>query len=288
MPEINFEPIQGTKDQYILVTGATGFIGVNLCMFLTKVGYNLITFSRSGTSIIGEDICKKWFLGDSIDLSDLPTPTTAIHLAHDFNGKIGGDITISGTLQLISSLRSIGVKHQIFVSSYSAGPHAKSRYGKTKARIESALINETDITIARPGLVIGGHGIYGRIIAWAQKYNIAPLPDGGNGLVPIIGIDQLCEELLTICLCPPKRGYANLFENDLCSLRQLITAATQTAGKSPIIIPIPTKILLPLLQAIEKMGIPLPVTSDSLLGFAMNQRAQHKSTLKAKSDASFD
>ena len=264
---------------HILITGATGFIGRHLVHYAANSGHSVIALSRSGAEVAGARTQIAWVLGELPNLSASQSIDAAIHLAHDFGSDDGANRTITGTIDLFEMLVQTGVRRQIFVSSYSAGPHAKSIYGLTKGQIESALKVDSSAVIVRPGLVLGSGGIYGRMSSWARHWPIVPLPDGGRGVVPIIAIEHLCQELVWLCeTTDPPREF-NAFHEDQISLRDLVLKVAIEAGRKPWILPIPTAFLLPLLRAAEALGVKLPVHSDSLIGFTSNQLARHKASL---------
>ena len=263
----------------ILVTGATGFIGKHLVRFLANSGHSIIALSRSGEKVGGANTQIAYMLGELPNLSSSLSIEAAIHLAHDYRSGDGANRTITGTIDLFESLVQIGVRRQIFVSSYSAGPHAQSIYGRTKGSIEALLKEEPSALIVRPGLVIGSGGIFARIASWARHWPIVPLPDGGRGVVPIIEIERLCQEIAQLCeMADPPREF-NAFHESKISLRDLVLNVAREDGRKPLILPIPTTCLLPLLRLAEVLGVKLPVSSDSLIGFVSNQMAEHPANL---------
>ncbi|MBL8790766.1 MAG: NAD(P)-dependent oxidoreductase [Rhizobiales bacterium] len=258
----------------ILLTGATGYIGQAFARHAARNGQRVIGLSRSA-SVTG-DLCSHhaWQLGDDLP-AGLPVPTAALHLAHDFSGEAGAARTIHGTTRLVEQLLRLGVERQVFVSSCSAGPHAASLYGRTKTEIETRLKPLPGLCIARPGLVLGDGGIFGRIVAMARRLPIVPLPDGGKGRVPVIPIDRLCRELLGLCTGPVPPQDINLFLPAMPTLRQLVEAALAASGQRKGFLPVPVAAVLPVMRMLERLGIHLPVSSDSLLGFSRNQSASH-------------
>lgn len=263
----------------ILILGASGFIGTHLVCELGSSGHEVIARCRSGLVAGFTGNCRAWELGNSIEIPpDVPIDC-AIHLAHDFGGVAGAKLTIEGTMRSVMELRRCGVVRQIFFSSYSARPNAPSVYGRTKYLLEQSLGDNQDVTIIRPGLVIGGGGIYGRIEKAAGILPIIPLPDGGRGLVPVIDIDRLCSETIRLATARTISNVYNLFEPRLLSLRELTIGAAQKKGRRPIILPLPSPGVLLILTALEKLRIPLPVKADNLRGFIGNQQAGHVSDL---------
>lgn len=262
----------------IVLTGATGFIGRRLAVAANAAGFDVFGLSRSGAMLPGLTVAKRWSLGEGVPRGI--TADVIVHLAHDFSGDDGAERSRLGTERVFNEFRNQGVSRQIFVSSYSAGPHATSRYGQVKSAIERTLSADPTVVIVRPGLVLGDAGIYGRMVAFAQRFPIVPLPDGGNGKVPVISEERLCSELIDLCMTSSPPKYANLFHNEKPDLRSLILAAAAEVGRKPAILPVPMNLALPMMRCIELIGLSPPVSSDSLVGFAKNQIAQHVSTLK--------
>jgi uncharacterized protein YbjT (DUF2867 family) len=260
----------------LLIIGAGSFIGAHLVQAATAHGHEVIALSRSGRHPQSVSKSIHWAFGEPLPPEASDDVGCAVHLAHDFDGENGARRTIESTLAVVTQLRLSGVPRQLFFSSYSGGEHATSLYGKTKLAIERALKGHEDIVIARPGLVIGEGGIYGRIRKWAQRFPVVPLPDGGQGKIPVIRIDDLCERtmLLANMTAPPRE--ANLCEPELKSLRELVQDAAEETGRRPLVLPVPSGLFLYLLTLAGRLRIPLPVNADNLMGFLGNQGAQHK------------
>lgn len=273
----------------ILITGANGFIGSCLVDYLLDLKYEVVALSRSLVSNVRPGLHGfQWALGSKVPESAALNIDCAIHLAHDFNGPDGARKTTAGTIDLMHQLASLGVAKQIFFSSYSAGEHATSVYGITKFTIEQATSRVNGITILRPGLVIGNSGIFGRIANIVKKSPIIPLPDGGAGLVPIISIDRLCYETVAIIKSHEYIAYANIFEPDFFTLKDLVEKIAKSFKKTIFIFPVPAKLIVFILNGVNflpfKLPFKLPVNGDNLTGFLANQKATHVSTLSS-SDA---
>jgi uncharacterized protein YbjT (DUF2867 family) len=264
----------------ILILGASGFIGSNLTRYATAQGHEVVALCRSGLVPGFNGTSLKWALGQDIPSDALHRAACAIHLAYDFDGAAGARLTLEATCAGVAQLRAAGIPRQIFFSSYSAGEHATSRYGRTKLAIERGLAGSPDSVIVRPGLVLGQGGIYGRIRRWAERWPVIPLPDGGHGQVPVITLERLCRETLAIAEAPQPAREVNLFEHELRSLRRLVLDAAAEAGRHPWLIPIPSALIVVGLRAGEFLHLPLPVNADNLAGFLANQQAGHISTLQ--------
>jgi nucleoside-diphosphate-sugar epimerase len=264
----------------MLILGASGFIGAHLTRYVASAGHDVVALCRSGRVAGFSGTCLRWSFGEPLTTSAMEGVSCAIHLAHDFNGTDGARQTLKGTLANVSQLRATGVERQIFFSSYSAGEHATSLYGRTKLMIEIGLGAADDIVIVRPGLVLGDGGIYGRIRKWARRLPVIPLPDGGYGQVPVIDVARLCRATLLIVEAAAPDRECNLFERQPLILRQLVLDAAAKVGRKPWIVTVPTSLIILGLRFATAMRLPFPVNADNLEGFMANQVARHKSTLQ--------
>ncbi|KZX60555.1 hypothetical protein A3709_00340 [Halioglobus sp. HI00S01] len=209
-----------------LVTGATGFIGRELCPALVAAGADVVAVSRTANpSAVGQML--------AVDLAEQPLPeqaledvATVIHLAGVAHQKAEASLytrlNLDATLALARSAQAAGVRHFIFVSSVKAmGPasddHARSEadvtptddaYGHSKWRAEEGLrdlAREGDmaVTILRPALVYGAE----------PKGNLALLDRGISMGLPrppeaggrsMIGLPDLAVLLVKLVFHPPQ------------------------------------------------------------------------------------
>lgn len=264
----------------ILIIGATGFVGTHLASVATAQGIEVVALSRSGTCPEGAVQAFAWSFGRPVPEGACKGVACAVHLAHDFDGEDGARRTIESTIAITSQLQAAGVSRQLFFSSYSAGDHASSYYGRTKHSLEQALVVQPGVVIVRPGLVLGEGGIYGRIRKWARVLPLVPLPGGGRGKVPVIEIEKLCRLTVKLAVDSDPPAEANLFERELKSLRQLVLEAAAEVGHRPWVLPVPAALLIGTLKLAAWLRIPLPVNADNLVGFLANQAARHVSTLE--------
>nr|VFK63750.1 MAG: Nucleoside-diphosphate-sugar epimerase [Candidatus Kentron sp. UNK]VFK70937.1 MAG: Nucleoside-diphosphate-sugar epimerase [Candidatus Kentron sp. UNK] len=263
----------------ILVTGASGFIGSHFISASRQRGHLVVALSRQGSDIAEASQSFRWSLGEKLPPDVCQPFDCTIHLAHDFDGVEGAQKTVEGTLAAMETLRMAGVRRQLFFSSLSSGSHATSLYGKTKLNIERHVVDKPDVMIIRPGLVLGEGGIYGRIRQWVYRLPIIPLPDGGHGKVPIIGIEHLIEQTLSILSMKMDIREFNLFEPELRTLRQLILDEAKKVRRKVLIIAVPSRFLLILLNCLEWLRIPLPIKADNLIGFVANQSVTYQPTI---------
>ena len=264
----------------ITVVGATGFIGSNLLAYLVSQGHQVHALARhpNPSSHHSQITWQTWQFSDLIPVSALKVDAV-IYLAYDFNGIEGAIRTEQGIKKILDQFSFDTQVKQIFFSTYSAGPHAHSVYGKTKFAIEKLFERYQQGYIIRPGLVLGDGGIYRRVKKAAQTLPLVPLPDGGRGQMPVIDIKLLCQKTVALCDGQINNRYLNLFLPEMVSLKTLTLQAAEEAHKRPWILPIPGKLLLIVLKIASYLHLPMPVNADNLAGFLGNQSADHVSSL---------
>ena len=260
----------------ILVSGSSGFIGSHIVAELASQGQSVLALTRKvqGDANAAGIMEISWSFTETLPENKLGSLCYAIHLAHDFDGALGAERTVSGTLELITTCRKAGAKRQIFLSSLSAHAGAQSRYGQTKYKIEQSLANMPDVVIIRPGLVLGNGGLYGRISRWVKRFPIVPLPDGGRGKISVINISVLSRQMIFVLFADHVGDAYNLFEEMPKTLRELVLEEARAVGRKIFIIDLSANFLIALLSAFEACKIKLPVTSDNLQGFVANQTSE--------------
>jgi nucleoside-diphosphate-sugar epimerase len=264
----------------VLIFGAAGFIGSHLARQAAAAGHEVVCFCRSGRVPGFDGPCHPWSLGVFPAAAAVQGADCAMHLAHDFAGEPGAERTLTGTLAVLEALRRAGVRRQLLFSSYSAGPQATSIYGRVKSALEQRVMGMEDVLIVRPGLVKGDGGIHGRISRFVRLSPWVPLPDGGQGRVPVIEIGKLCDLTLALASSVTPAREHNLFEPALVTLRQIVQEAARAVGRHSVwVLPVPSSLVLLGLRLASVLRLPLPVNADNLSGFLANQDASHQSSL---------
>ncbi len=165
--------------QTIAISGATGFIGSELCAHFVQQGYRVIGFCRTIPTAAIKDVEYRLFnLETNPDTGLFKDATVFIHCAY-LKGEETKSTNIEGTKRLLQAAHNAGVKKNIFFSSMSAHPAARSAYGQQKLQLEKEFCGADDAVI-RPGLVIGKGGLFLEMVKHIQSKGIVPLIDGGK------------------------------------------------------------------------------------------------------------
>lgn len=259
----------------VFVSGASGFLASNLIRFLSSMEIAVWgSTSRPANEGLG---CQKLFsykLGESADQIDFTGIDVVIHCAHDFSpGHI--DQNIEGTKNLFFKAQNQGVRRQIFISSYSAQPDATSEYGIIKFKLENFFLQQ-DQTVVKPGLIVGNGGLFSRIKKNVIRFPLLPLVDGGNGVVPLVGIQDLCRSVFKLIELDTS-GQFYLFLQPLTRQCDMVRTIAKTEGKVVSVVNIPYKIAYGLLKLIS--FLPLGISLESLKSYHLTQNVTAHSSL---------
>ncbi len=198
-----------------LVTGATGFIGRELCRRLASEGHSVVALSRSGQPLPDGTATRALDLAtEAVDTALLSGVDVVIHLAGIAHQHAPAEdyrvLNVDATVRLYQAACAAGVRRFIFASSVKAmGPAAteaaraeadctppRDPYGRSKRDAELALeeicSEGTALVVIRPTLVYG-KGASGnlRLLARAVRYGLPRPPALGRR--SLIALDDLVD-----------------------------------------------------------------------------------------------
>ena len=281
------------KDTKILVTGATGFIGDQLCRELQQQGSQVRTLSRS--PIVGSH--DHWL----IDLATEECPAALLtnidgifHLAGKAHALAETsqdeaeyrNINTEGTRKLLEAAQQAGVKRFVFFSSIKAvadSPEqildetftmpAGTPYGLSKYAAEQLVLHGGYVphpVVIRPCMVYGNadKGNLPRMIKAIRRDLFPPLPETNNRR-SMLHVDDLVRAALLAMEKPEAAGQVYIVSDEQnYSTRQLYDLIRAALGKRPISWQIPFFVI----KALARMGDIIgricgrrfPIDSDSL------------------------
>ena len=304
-----------------LVTGATGYLGVDLVHALRAQGREVRALARSDAGAArlegsGAEVVR----GDVTEPESLPAAfegvTRVFHMAGVVGHRARDDerlhaVNVDGARNVLAACRSAGVERVVFTSSVAAmGPAASPghprdegawmldgddgrpdfRYARTKAAGEQLAIQAAadglDVVVVNPGFVIGPGDVH-RVSSWAvEEYARGRLRftvDGGLSYVD--GRDVVAGHLLAEER--GKRGERYILTNDDGNLshRDFFARVGSVTGKRRFQLHLPKGMLLPLLRAGTALRLPLPLDGDEL---ASSSRWWFYTAAKARSELGFE
>ena len=253
----------------ILLTGASGFIGVALARAMLARGWRVVGVGRANAPI--DDPAFEWRRLD-LAADDLPADLftnvdVLIHGALLRPGAAAGAFTsnLRAAANLLDAAIGNGVAEALFISSMAADGDALSQYGQQKYAIERMFL-ERGFFCVRPGLVIGNGGLFHALATYLAKHAYVPLIDGGRQSLETIYIDDCVEMLVDALQKPLPNGVYAVAAEQPIAYRRLCLLLAQHLSVKPIFVPVPFFIANLGLSVAQMLHVPLPIDRDNLLG----------------------
>ena len=255
----------------VVVTGASGFLGGHLCRALRTRGWDVRALVRRPESAaLPIDVrVGRADLPDTIDETLLYDTDVLVHAAwatRETNEARAERQNVEGTRRLVEVARRAGVGRLVFVSSVAAALDAPNYYGRSKAAVERLFDPARDLVV-RPGTILarGGGGIFGLMRDLMQTVHVVPLFGGGRQLLQTVHVDDLCEAVAR-AIERGLTGVVNVAEPDPMAFRDALRLAARRMGVRCLFVPLPFAPVLAMVRTIERLGLPSPLRSESLLG----------------------
>ena len=304
-----------------LVTGATGYLGVDLVRVLRAQGRDVRALARSDAGAARLDGLGAEVVRGDVTVPDSLGPAVAgvsrvFHLAGVVAHRAREDgrlrsVNVDGARNTLAACRAAGVERVVFVSSVAAvGPAATPahprdegawmidgddgrpdfRYARSKAAGEQLALEAAgdglDVVVANPGFAIGPGDVH-RVSSWpVEEYLRGRLRftiDGGLSYVDT-------RDIATGLLLTEERGRTGeryILTNDDGNLshRDFFARVGSVTGKPRRQLHLPKDLARPLLRAGTALRLPLPLDTDEL---ASSSRWWFYTAAKARRELGFE
>jgi nucleoside-diphosphate-sugar epimerase len=247
------------------ITGTGGYLGGVIRQRLQSENWNIIDLVRTPHG----SRARPFTMGGPQPADLLTGVDVLIHCAYDMTLRQPSDIrevNVEGTRKLLQLARASGVGRVVVLSSMSAYEGTQQIYGLSKLAIEDHA-RELGACSIRPGLVYGPRaggmaGTLGRLARLPLVPVMAPHAlqftvhedDLAEAVVALIGADQLPAAPI---------GVAN---PEPVPFSRILKGLARQQGRRARTVPVDWRLVLALLRAAERLNVPLPVRSDSVLG----------------------
>lgn len=261
------------RPQRIAITGASGLIGRHLCDHFRRRGWEVHGLVRDPGSYPFTEPGIRLFrcdLPEVLESGGVVGATVLVHCAYTTRSAgqpRARQVNEDGTLRVRDAARAAGIKRFVFMSSLSAHEDARSYYGRSKHVLESLLDPRRDLVI-RPGLVLASDGgLFQRMRRLVRRAPIVPLLGGGSQIVQTVHIDELCtaiERALSLGIV----GSLNIAEPTGIAMKDLLLQIARQDGRRRYVISVPLTPVFLTLRLLEILRLPLPISSENVLGLA--------------------
>jgi nucleoside-diphosphate-sugar epimerase len=257
------------------ITGANGFIGRAACRRFQAQGWRVVGLVRRRGSAPRGCEERVFVLGDPLNAELLAGVDVLVHAAYDFSLRSWADIcrvNVVGSEYVFDAATRVGVKRQIFISSMAAFEGCRSKYGLGKLAAEHATRIRGGLII-RPGFTYGEQngGLAAAIVALAKSLPVVPMIGDGRYPLYTCHIEDLCSLIAHLANTQqPMRDVVTAANRSPVTLRGLVE---QAKGASPIIVPIPWRLIVGSLWLTEAIGLSLSFRSDNVVSIVHANKA---------------
>ncbi|MEP6858467.1 MAG: complex I NDUFA9 subunit family protein [Gemmatimonadales bacterium] len=271
------QPLSADKKKPVLVTGAAGLVGIHACRELSKHGWQIRALIRDparAAMALGQ-LPVEFRVGDVRDATSLRNSLNGcgavVHLAAiavEKKGESYADSNTAATERLISAARAESVHRLIFMSQNGADSRSPYPFLHSKGVAQNSVkTSGLGWTILRPSVIFGPEdqfvNVLGRLIRLTPK--IFPLPGGGAARFQPIAVDDVAR---VIRMSLEKKETVNqtyeLGGAIPLTLRQMTERILTAMGTTRRLVPVPVKLLRPIVALAQRL-LPNPPVTSSLL-----------------------
>jgi nucleoside-diphosphate-sugar epimerase len=253
----------------VVVTGASGLLGRPLSAHLLARGFEVRALVRDPATAPPGTRAGRCALPDAIDESLLAGATALVHCAWGTRLTDLAEarrVNEEGTRRLHAASRQAGIPRFVFVSTVAANPAAPNDYARSKHALEKLCDPARDLVV-RPGLILAreGGGLFQQMRDTVRRGGVMPLFGGGRQPLQTVHIDDLCEAIAR-ALERGLTGELNVGEPDPPTFAGFLRAMAGRLGVKGRFVPMPFGPVLAVVRLLERLRLPFPLRSESLLG----------------------
>jgi len=258
--------------QCVCVTGASGFLGRHLCDYFRRQGSEVRALMRQpGTYPFREPGIKTYRcdLPNDIDHAAFDGAEIIIHCAYttrQTSPEQAFSVNYLGTKAVYGLSRTHQASRFVFISSTAAHAGAESYYGRSKCSLERLFDGSRDLVI-RPGLILGAgeNTRFSQMTRLIDRVGVVPIVRGSAPILQTVHIDDLCKAI-DLALHKRLTGTFVVAEPQGLPITDFFRLIAAHLHRRCVFIPLPMRPTLALLRVIETLGIPFPLSTESLLG----------------------
>jgi len=271
-----------TEPNHFLITGGSGFLGINLVRYLLAKGKTITSIDfapfdyedcKDKITIIDGDIRDKAAVDRAMQGADV-----VIHCAAALPLYPPEDIyttDIDGTRNVLEAAEKHGAKRFVHISStavYGIPDHhplletdpmqGVGPYGEAKVAAEGVCLGFREkgmcVPILRPKSFIGPErlGVFALLYDWALDGQNFPVLGSGNNPYQYLDVEDLCDAIWLVSTLPEEQANDtfNIGAKEFGTPKSDFQAVLDAAGHGKRIVPIPASPAIWTLRILEKFG----------------------------------
>ena len=271
------QPERRLEGQFVLVTGAAGFVGTHVCRHLTERGARVRGLVRSPAKA-AERLAP---MPVELHVGDVRDPTvmqramqgcdSVVHLAAvaiERRGQTYEDVNARGTERVLGAMQATGVRRLIHMSQNGASSALPYRFLRSKGLAEDAVrASGAHWTLLRPSVIFGPEDEFVNVLARLVRLSplVYPLPGGGTARFQPIAVDDIAQVVAAALAESDTIGQAYALGGPAqLTLRQMVERVLVAMDARRFLIPLPTAILRPLIALVQRILPSPPVTTELL------------------------
>lgn len=267
------------SNQRILITGGSGFLGINLVRYLLKKGVEGITVldiaeftypEKSSIHFVQGDIRVKEHLERALDGCDAVVHCAAALPLYSESDIFSTDVL--GTRNVLECAYVKGIRRVVHISStavYGVPDHhplletdrleGVGPYGRAKILAEQECIHFREkgmcVPILRPKSFIGPErlGVFAMLYEWAHEGHNFPILGSGNNRYQFLDVEDLCEAIVLVLTGDEAKvnDTFNIGAKDFTTLKEDFQAVLDAAGHGKRIVCFPAAPVILVLRFLE-------------------------------------
>jgi nucleoside-diphosphate-sugar epimerase len=266
-----------------LVTGGSGFLGINLIRYLYSHNHNIVSLDiadfdypdmKDKITIIKGDIRDKDIVEKASEGIDIVVHTAAALPLYKPEDIFSTDIL--GTRNLLEAAEKYGIKRFIHISStavYGIPDHhplleddkldGVGPYGKAKIQAEEECLKYRTkgmcVPIIRPKSFIGPErlGVFDLLYDWAKDGKGFPMIGKGNNRYQLLDVEDLCDSIY-LCATLDKEKVNDTFNigaKEFTTMKEDYQAVLDYTGHGKKIVGLPEKPIIWTLKILEALKL---------------------------------
>jgi len=266
-----------------LITGGSGFLGINLIRFLHQKGHDIVSLDiadftypdmKDKIKIIKGDIRDRKIVDEAVKGIDIVVHTAAALPLYKPEDIFSTDV--DGTRNMLEASFNAGVKRFIHISStavYGIPDHhplyeddkldGVGPYGKAKILAEEECLKFRKqgkcVPIIRPKSFIGPErlGVFALFYDWAKDGKGFPMIGNGKNRYQLLDVDDLCEAIYLCATLDEKivNDTFNIGAKEFTTMREDYQAVLDYAGYGKKIVGLPEKPIIWTLRILEALKL---------------------------------